>query len=75
MKIHDSGDVLTISNIKELAAGNSDTVQVTMQVTTCDREAALHQEPTVLLLAGFATSLSFACSDAFDMKQCLAATP
>ena len=24
MKIHDSGDVLTISNIKELAAGNSD---------------------------------------------------
>src|SRR5258705_790966 len=24
MKIHDNGDVLTVSNIKELAAGNSD---------------------------------------------------
>src|SRR5690349_17606358 len=41
MKIHDNGDVLTVSNIKELAAGNSDSFRDEVRAALPARVKAL----------------------------------
>jgi len=41
MKIHDNGDVLTVSNIKELAAGNSDSFRDEVRAALPPRVKAL----------------------------------